>query len=690
MKIDKRRFTKILTIGLVITSVFLFFLYHLQKQLVDVYNANNSLVFSDRYGKEIIGLPNQNGYWARYLDKIPSRFKELLIKKEDKYFYYHFGFNPISIFEAVMGRLGIGNRRASSTITQQLAKILLGKEMERNIKNKIIESFYTLGLEIYQSKENILKMYLNSIYFGNQTEGLAEASRTYFNLPPDLLSDGQILQLLSTIHSPTENNPAQPTNNRNTISLAQTLNLDDKNLAMSSYALVKDNLNNYSRFNENYFEIKSLINDKSDNQSDNQLTIDLDLTEKVREILDRNIEELKPKNVNQGAVVIIKLPENEILTLIGSVNPRSAVEASQINMLEQPRPIGSTIKPFIYLKAFEKGLRPYTVVDDREYKYITALGFPLYPKNFDYKYRGEVTLHYALSNSLNVPAVKVLEYVGLDNFYNFLENDLGFQPIQDLNNYQLGIALGALEMKLLDLAHYFTIFPNQGILKDLKIYKNINNSPSKTIADAQYVELVNKILNDRKTGIEQFGMKSWLNLFQDNYALKTGTSRDFRDSWVVGYTPDFLTAVWVGNADNTPMDEVSGQIGAGRIWAQIMDVLLNSQYNKKTPFNFDLIKEFYNNGLEYGLNGEDYRKIRGLLKENDTSLILKPHSGDIFVLEKNSKIILQAKENVEWYVNDQFLNEGVEQIFSPQKIGLYKIKAKNQNGLEESVVVSVN
>ncbi|PIW92269.1 MAG: hypothetical protein COZ89_00745, partial [Candidatus Nealsonbacteria bacterium CG_4_8_14_3_um_filter_37_23] len=580
----------LLIVGLILLAIISAFLitgYFLQKQLITIYDNQNSQIVKDRNGQEIGILPNEKGNFARYFDKIPARVKELLIQKEDQYFYYHFGFNPWSIIRASLGYLGLYPSKASSTITQQLVKNLLKKETERSLKNKIIESFYTLSLETYQTKNNILKMYLNTIYFGQKTQGLAEASRLYFDLSPDLISDSQILQLLSTLSSPAENNPTSSKNKKIALSLAQKMGFSEQNLIMTDPLTVKENMKKYSHFHDTYFEIQTLYSLKeTPEQKSVELTIDKDLTTKIRKIIERNLEDLKPKNAKNGAAIVVKLPENEILALIGSPNPQSFGEGYQINMLQEPRPIGSTIKPFIYLKAFEKGLRPYTLIDDREYKYITAIGFPLYPKNFDYKYRGEVNLHYALSNSLNVPTVKVLEYVGLQDFYNFLEKDLEFKPIQDLDNYQLGIALGALEMNLLDLAHYFTIFSNDGILKELKIYKNDETlAPDKRITEPEYIQLINKILNDRETGIEQFGLKSDLNLFQQNYALKTGTSRDFRDSWVIGYTPDFLVGVWLGNADNSPMDEVSGQVGAGRIWAEIMELLLNSKYNKKTPLN---------------------------------------------------------------------------------------------------------
>jgi len=688
-KADEKIKSKYLSIiGIILLFSVLFFLlisFHLQKQLLAIYENQESLIIRDRDGQKIFIKANQKDNYAQYLDEIPSRFKELLIKKEDKYFYYHFGLNPWSISQATLGYLGIGDRKASSTISQQLVKILLGKELERSLRNKVIEFFYALSLEIYQGKEDILRMYVNSIHFGNRAQGLAEASQLYFNLSPDLLTDGQILQLLITIHSPTENNPVKLKNKEISLSLGQRLNLGDRKMVTVDTSNVRENMQKYSHSDESYFELQSLLGDLTENR---QVTIDRELTARIREIVVKNIEDLKPKNVTNSAVVVIKLPENEILSLIGSPDPKSSESGYQINMLSEPRPIGSTIKPFIYLKAFKKGLRPYTLVEDREYKYITALGFPLYPKNFDYKYRGEVNLHYALSNSLNVPAVKVLEYIELENFYNFLEKDLEFKAIQSLDNYQLGIALGALEMSLFNLSKYFTIFPNNGVLKEIKINQSENPSTGKEIALIEYIQLVNKILNDRKTGVEQFGLKSDLNLFQPNYALKTGTSRDFRDSWVIGFTPDFLVGVWVGNPDNSPMDEISGQIGAGRIWAQIMELLLNSNYNKKTPLDFSLLQEFYKeDNVEYGLSDDNYETYLNALK--DQNLILNPHEGDIFLLEENIQIILKAKGTVRWFVNGEFLGEGQRNIFVPQAAKQYKIKAENFRGHQEAVTILV-
>ncbi len=672
---------------IIISSFFLPIGYHQAKSLVKTYQNLESAVVVDRKGEEIFLKPNDRGYWARYLEEIPPRLKELLLIKEDKYFYYHPGFNPISLTKYLLGGLGIGDRKASSTITQQLTKILLGTESERSLKNKLKELSYALSLELFLPKEEILKMYVNSLYLGNQAQGFKEASRLYFNLPPELLNEGQILQLLATISNPTFNNPARIENRNITLRIGRSLGVDLNIFVIENSLTIKEKMRKYNRYSLPSFEIASYLKESTENQ---ELTVDFRLTDRIREIVKRNLDELKWKSAYNSAVIVIKLPENEILSLVGSPDPLSSKSGYQINMLLEPRAVGSTIKPFIYLKAFEKGLRPYTMIDDREYKYLTAMGLPLYPRNYDEKYRGVVNLHYALSNSLNVPAVKVLEYIRLNEFYQFMEEELGFKPIQPWESYQLGIALGGLEMSLLDLSHYFTIFPNQGVLKELQIYRNEKISITKQVVRPEYVELINKILQDRSTGVEQFGMRTVLNLFPRNYALKTGTSRDYRDSWVIGYTPDFLVGVWVGNSNHSPMDEVTGQVGAGLIWSEVMELLFNSAYNLKTPFTYSHLKEFSEgNSIQYGLKGDDYDSGLNVLIIEDSSLILSPHQEDTFLLEKGCVISLRAREEVRWSINENFLAESKEARFIPSSKGFYQIQAENLQGKREIITIEV-
>ena len=380
--------------------------------------------------------------------------------------------------------------------------------------------------------------------------------------------------------------------------------------------------------------------------------------------------------------------------MVGTIDPQSLEHGSQINMALEPRPIGSTVKPFIYAEGFACGLRPYTKVEDREYKFPIATGFPLHPKNYDGLYHGKVTLHEALSNSLNVPSVKVLEYIGLSNFYDLLENSLELIPLQKLSSYQYGIALGGLEVDLFTLSYFFTLFPHEGVLEPIKLYKEqrqtvyktitppmITVSEQKKVFDPQYIQLVTKILSDRETGVQQFGLASNLNLSHKNYAVKTGTSRDFHDSWTIGYTPNYVVGVWVGNVENTPLKQVTGQSGAGKIWNETMQLLQYSQYYDDTPFNFEQIKEFeIDDFIVYGLPGDDIELHSDLLEES--RLIISPHEDDIILFENNTAVPLISHQDVEWYVNDVYAEQGKKILFKPKKLGVYKITASYEDQTE--------
>jgi penicillin-binding protein 1C len=666
----------------IVIAVFMLFViaYPLSNYVKSLYANQLSAVILDRNGDRISLNSNYRGFYAEDVGQVPANLKELLIKKEDRFFYYHPGINPFSIIRDGMQALVSWKLRGSSTITQQLVKNLLGNENRRTIKNKIVEAFYALALELYTPKEEILKMYANTAYFGNQMQGVKEASYYYYGRTPEALRNDQILGLLAALNNPSVRYPGTEKNNKFTAILADQLGVDTNGEKEGG------NAPSYSKKTDTSFEIGTLGANCEKNCT---LTIDASLTETLRSILKSNLDSPAFASVDNGAIVVIKLspgaPDNELLAMIGTPDPSAPSEGKQINMALEPRPIGSTAKPFIYAKAFEKGARPYTLVDDREYKYKIGTGFDIYPKNFDGKYRGIVTLHQALSNSLNVPTVRTLDFVGVDDFNNFLANTLQFYPRQKLENYELGIALGGLEMDLLTLSHYFTIFPNQGVLKPLEIAASpearyiqppmtaLADAPE-IIIDAQFIKLVNGILSDRATGVDQFGLESNLNLTQSNYAVKTGTTYDYHDSWTIGYTPDFLVGVWVGNSSNKPIRQITGQQGAGKIWHDAMEVMLNSPYNKKTPFNFEGLQAFDASGtLEYGLPGDNYAVMRNLIE--DKGLILQPHDGDVFAEDPQAIVPFRSHEDVAWYVDGTFVGRGKDVSWHPSN-GTHQITAE--------------
>ena len=373
--------------------------------------------------------------------------------------------------------------------------------------NKTVELWYACALELFTSKEEILAMYGNTVYLGNQVQGLNEASTLYFGKPLEKLDDTKLSMLLATLSSPSTQNPWTEENARVSRNLALRLGI-----AFDPKAAIVKNEHAYAPKKD--FELASMgvTCDRACTT-----TLDADLTTRLRTMLQERVLRGWSAGARSGAIVVLKLPEKELLAIVGTPNTHSLEAGQQINMAIEPRPIGSTAKPFIYLEGFRKGLRPYTLVNDREYKFPIGSGFPLYPKNYDGTYRGWITLHSALSNSLNVPSVKTLQFIGLSDFYAFLEHTLGFKPLQDLDTYQYGIALGALEMDPLTLAHYLSIFPEQGVLKPLRIFltgtttQTITTpmsvfSQQKKVADSAFTQLVTRVLNDRITGVQQFGL----------------------------------------------------------------------------------------------------------------------------------------------------------------------------------------
>lgn len=652
------------------------------------YEALLSKVVFDTNGVPISISPNSKGHYVYEVSKLPDDFKEVLLKKEDQYFRYHLGVNPLSIMRAIFTSLTEGQAGGASTLTQQLAKNLLGTETERNIWNKMIESIYALSIEIYTTKDEILLMYTNLAYLGNQLQGFETASLAYFDKALKDLTHSEQISLLATLSYPSSRNPWAEANSDFSKSLNDRISPD---LLFTAPETTEE----YSFQQDSFFELRTagLHCDKTCTSA-----IDDSVTRAIREVLDRHVTKGLKNNIRNGAVVVINPRTEELIAMVGSRDPSSDDSGNQINMAIEPRPIGSTVKPFIYAKAFEKGLRPYTFVEDREYKYPIATGFSLYPKNYDGQYRGQITLHEALSNSLNVPSVKALEYIGLDNFYDFLSEDLKFEPIQDYQQYQYGIALGGLEMDLLTLTHYFTLFPRGGSLAPLRILKNNDENfdlPPQShleqkveVIDREFIELVHVILSDRFTGVNQFGLEGNLNLTQDNYGVKTGTSRDFHDSWVVGYTGDFVVGVWLGNSENKPLNQVSGASGAGAVWHDVMQYLLTTSYNQDGSFKTkNLERIFVDGNEEWGIVGDVLSEHQNLLIEDN--LILSPHEGDVFEFGQDLTIPLQARKDVQWSVNGQKYETKSESSFVPYGVGTYEIQAQEPDGRREIVLVKV-
>jgi membrane peptidoglycan carboxypeptidase len=684
-KIKKKHWKNILFLSIIFVLAF-GVLWAVANDVKSRYESLLSVTIYDKNGVPISIKENAKGHYVSPLTQLPNDFAGLLIQKEDRYFYYHFGINPFSTFRALYRYATQGKADGSSTITQQLAKNILFTELERTLYNKLREIVYAIGIETFFSKDEILLLYANTVYLGNQVQGFQTASYAYFEKPLRDTTYSEQVALLATLSYPNARNPWEKSN----VEYAEALH---RRVSPDSIFIAPKTSTTYSFQKKSYFELRSagVTCEKTCHT-----TIDDTVTEQIRNILQRHIATEWKRGARNGAVVVLDPQTSEILALVGSVDPKGIENGNQINMTLQPRPIGSTVKPLIYLKGFMEGLRPYTLVDDREYKYAIATGFPLYPKNYDGQYHGVVTLHEALSNSLNVPSVKVLEYIGLENFYTFLGDQLSFTPIQEFDSYQYGIALGGLEMDLLTLTHYFTLFPRMGTIAPLRILKDStenfslppqsNIQTKKTVAEKKYVQLVHTIISDRLTGVNQFGLKGNLNIEAKEYGLKTGTSRDFHDSWVVGYTPDFVVGVWIGNTENEPLKQVSGQSGAGAVWHDVMNFLLETPLNTRTVFDMKDVRLFpIQDSTEWGLHDDTIAEHRNLLLSD--ILITSPYVNDSYEYFEGMTIPLKASKAVTWSVNGKNVGTGTVVEFHPESIGRYEILATEAESLRREIIM---
>lgn len=564
------------------------------------------------------------------------------IATEDKDFYEHPGFSAGAILRAYLQNRSSGEVvSGASTITQQLARMLLFEPEEatqRTYIRKVREAILAAELTRRYSKDEILELYLNEIYFGNLAYGVEAAAETYFGTTASQLTLAQATFLAGLPQAPSVydiyvNRDLTLARQQNVLRLIYSLSNEDGCIYVSnSSGRVCVSLDEAAaagletldfKFNSpdvqmryphwvNY--IRLLLEAQYDPQTIYRsgftvyTTLNPDLQDMAQQSLSEHIAELVDKHVGSGALVIIRPSDGHILAMVGSADFNNEEIDGQINMAISPRQPGSSIKPLTYVAAFEKGWTPSTLIWDVESEFPpsgspTDTRDPYIPKNYDNKFHGPVTVRTALANSFNVPAVKTLNFVGIYDNPDTPEQEglVAFahrMGITDLDSDQYGLALtlGGGEVKLLDLTNAFAIFANEGqrvnpiaITKIEDFRGNVvfeEPAPStEQVIRPEHAYLISSILSDNQARAPMFGTNSILNL-PFPVAAKTGTTTDFRDNWTVGFTPDVAVGVWVGNPDNTEMVGTTGVSGAAPIWADVMQKAVNYLTGgNPSPFN---------------------------------------------------------------------------------------------------------
>lgn len=568
------------------------------------------------------------------LDQISPNLIAATIATEDKEFYNHPGFDLVAL-----GRALWTNYRSkevvsgASTITQQLARLLLltDERYEQTYERKAREIILAAEITRRYSKEQVLEMYLNEIYYGNMSYGVQAASETYFNTNASDLSLWQAAFLAGLPQSPAvydvyNNREATLTRSDSVFRLMFEASTEKGCIKVDEIrppvcvdamqVLTESEVLKAYTFKQNLLTmqfphwvvyIQSLLEAQFDAQMIYRsgftihTTLDPDFQREAEAAVREQLAQMQGKNATNGAVLAINPKTGEILAMVGSADFNNPAISGQVNMvLTQTRQPGSAIKPFTFLAAFEKDWTPATLLWDVPTRFRPSLDpndtNPDYePRNYDGRFRGPVTVRSALANSYNIPVVKALEYVHIydnpetpeaDGFIN-LARRLGITSLTR-PDYGLSLTLGGGEVSLMELTGAFQVLANEGRkLEPVAITRVVNHTgdvvfehePSQgaQIVRAAHAYLLSSILSDNNARAPMFGTNSPLNL-PFSAAVKTGTTNDFRDNWTIGYTPELLIGVWVGNADYTPMVNTTGVDGAAPIWNRLMQTGINQLY----------------------------------------------------------------------------------------------------------------
>jgi penicillin-binding protein 1C len=695
-----------------------------------------SLRLLDRNGvllREVLSDQGGRCRWVK-LEDVSPHLVRATIAAEDKLFFLHRGVSALSMLRALLQNLRHGEVvSGGSTITQQLVRNLYPGR--RNIWVKLREAWLALRLERTFSKQEILVQYINRISYGNQAYGIEAASRLYLDKPSSQLSLAEAAFLAAIPRSPTLLNPYRAfgaVKKRQVDILAKMSELGLITEAERDRARTEDLclLPATDRFRAPHFCDFVLGQVPPADRKDLSVigtTLDYELQQKIEILLKNDLTAMEGRGIGNGAVVVLDNSNGEVLSLVGSRDFFDEAHDGQVNGVLAPRQPGSTLKPFTYGLALENGLTAASLIDDSPAQFSTVEGH-YRPQNYDRRYHGLISLRAALACSYNIPAVAVLQAIGPDLLYRRLQS-LGFKGLkQDPGYYGVGLTLGNGEVSLLELARAYSAMARQGLfLRESPIIRLVRKDgkeapapireEAERVFSPQVAHIITNILADQDARIPSFGYHNPLS-FPFPVAAKTGTSKDFRDNWTVGYSPRYTVGVWVGNFDGEPMHNVSGITGCGPLFKDIMLLLHKGEAGTEFPEPKGMITSVVcpQSGLsptescpgvvkEIFIEGTEPRELCTHHRKRPDAVITAddrkgewapshfeisfPRNGDIFKLDpvlrkEHQRIKLRAVvpwtkgiAKIEWWVNGDKVGEAGSpfSLFWNLRPGSYTIKA---------------
>jgi len=536
---------------------------------------------------------------------------------EDKDFYSHNGFQLSSFLRAVIVNVTtLSFSQGGSTITQQVVKnSILTKD--KTPTRKIKELILALKLEKVLTKNEILSLYLNELPYGGTIYGIEEASQNFFHKKASDITLAESAYLAAIPQAPTYYSPyGQHTDkleNRKNLVLKEMLsnefiNQEEYDKALSEKVEFKPrSTGNIKAPHFVFFVMDYLANKYGEDVVQNSgfkivTTLDYSIQQEAEDIAFKYGSINKEKfNADNNAMVVIDPKTGDILAMVGSRNYFDQDTDGNFNAAIGHRQPGSTFKPFVYSALFNKGFTDKTILFDTATQFSPACA-PDYlisddkcyaPVNYDYVFRGPMTVRNALAQSINIPAVKALYLAGLNNSIKLAES-MGIESLTELNQYGLSLVLGGGSVSLLDMTSAYSVFANDGVrnhynpllwIEDSQgnIIDKYNPFPTRVLP-AQTSRMISNILSDNEARTPAYGPNSALYIADRDVAVKTGTSNDYRDAWIIGYSPNIVVSAWVGNNDNSPMEKKVAGLIVSPMWRELMDKILpNLPYESFIP-----------------------------------------------------------------------------------------------------------
>lgn len=544
-------------------------------------------------------------------ENISRHIKNASVAIEDATFFEHAGVRPLAILRSMITNIRNGGGPFSgaggSTITQQVIKnsVLV---QEKTLTRKIKEVILAFRLEQVLSKDEILSHYLNESPYGGTIYGVEEASMSFFGKHASEVTLAEAAYLAALPQLPTYYSPY----GRNVADLQKRKNLvldrmfengfitdEERIQAKEEVVEFKPQVSSGIRAPHFVMYIRDLLIQKYGEESIAErglkviTTLDWELQEQAEKIvLERALTNEENYNAENAALVASDPTTGHVLVMVGSRDYFDTEIDGNYNIAIADRQPGSAFKPFVYATAFKKGYTPETVVFDLKTQFSTSCAPDnktsengcYSPENYDLKFRGPVTFRNALAQSLNIPAVKALYLAGMSDSLK-MARDLGITTLTNTDQYGLTLVLGGGEVKLLEMVGAYGTFANEGVRNELQTILRIEDSAGnvleetkpdpKPVLDKEIARQISDILSDNVARTPLFGANSAVHFPGRDVAVKTGTTNDKRDVWILGYTPNLVVGAWAGNNDNSSMSEISGLV-ITPLWREFMDAALPS------------------------------------------------------------------------------------------------------------------